>query len=223
MPRFESISAGFGMKLPRSTMMLVDVMRSGGPIVLMLAAVVMLAWAGSRLWETFYPSAMWSIWRTARDRALWSLPLAHGVVRDRGLAEAFDLMADGLRGGASVERAMEEAAKLRVNDVLRRRLEHWAEQLTSGVTLHEGAKAARMPSLVVEMLGTLRGPETADVLAFLARHYATRYSRGAALLSAAAMPAMVLVFAALVAWVALALMTPMASLIEHLSTKTWQI
>jgi type II secretory pathway component PulF len=218
LPKYETIFKDFQVSLPPATKALLETARSWTALSLPAAVLLCFVWMGTRLWSMIYPPSSWSMSRALFDRVIWVTPFFHTVARDRGLADALDLVADATRGGASAQAAVGEAAKLRVNDVLQGRLELWAELLEAGESLHAGAKRSRMPGLVVEMLSAVRGPETPDVLAFLARYYAGRFSRGAALLSAAAMPVLVLIFATLVAWVALAMITPMTVLINNLSS-----
>jgi type II secretory pathway component PulF len=75
-----------------------------------------------------------------------------------------------------------------------------------------------MPALVSGMLATIHGPEAPDVFRFLARYYRTRFSRTAALLRGATVPAIVFLFALLVGCIAMAMFLPMNNLIDSLST-----
>jgi general secretion pathway protein F len=145
--------------------------------------------------------------------------VAHGIARDRGLADAFDLIAGGMRNGLTIERALDEAAQLNINIILRERFERWAHGIAGGASLADAARAAPMPPLVVGMLVNVQATNAAgEVFAFLARYYHTRYSRTAALAYGAAVPLVVFFFGIIVAIVALSLLSPMISIINGLTS-----
>ena len=107
---------------------------------------------------------------------------------------------------------------MRVNCILRRRLGRWADELAGGAALGDAARSARLPPLLAEMLApATSGDAAADVMDFLSRYYANRFSRAALLLQNAAIPAMVFVFGFFVAAIALSIVAPMAALIDHMS------
>jgi type II secretory pathway component PulF len=171
------------------------------------------------MWQSFHPGRFTTVFgRGVRDRFVWATPVLHGIARDRGLADAYEFIADALRNGATLDRALAEAAQLEINNVLRDRLERWADAVQGGAGLTEGARVSQMPRLVVGMLATVRGVEAAaDAFRFLARYYHSRYSRVAALLYGAAVPITVFFFGALVLTVAMAMFAPLVTLINSLS------
>jgi type IV pilus assembly protein PilC len=218
MPKFETIFHDFGINLPPITELTLDAARVLGPLVLAAVSAAVLVWTGLALWQMFHPVRFTSIiGRGVRDRVVWATPIAHGIARDRGLADAFDLIAGAIGNGVPIERAFAEAANLDINTALRQRFERWAEGILGGASLADAARAAPMPRLVVAMLANLRGGAAAgEVFRFLARYYHTRYSRTAALAHGAAVPVVVFFFALIVASVALSLFMPIISLIDHL-------
>jgi type IV pilus assembly protein PilC len=224
-PKYETIFKDFGLKLPAVTQLTLDVARVFGPIILAAVSAAVLIWTGLSLWQMFHPQRLGVlVGRGVRDRIVWATPVAHGIARDRGLADAFDLISGAVRSGLPIERALDEAAQLNINSVLRERFERWSQGMAGGATLADAARAAPMPPLVTGMLVGVRGTEAAgEVFAFLARYYHTRYSRTAALAAGAAVPVTVFFFAALVTVVALSLFTPIISLINNLSSSITRI
>jgi type II secretory pathway component PulF len=218
-PKFETIFHDFGLPLPQITQSLLDVARAAGGPLSLLAAIVLGVWLAAGIWRMFDPQmSKWNGPRIARDYLLWSLPMSHSLQRDRGLADALDLIHEAIRGGHSIEHAVEQASSLRVNEVLRRRLALWAAELRAGISLQQSTASAGLPRLIMEMLAPVRGGEqAADVLGFLSRYYEARFSRTRLLLRAASIPVTVLFFAIIVAWVALALMTPLIALMNHIA------
>jgi general secretion pathway protein F len=210
--------------LPTITVALLDVARfvdHWAGVLIIPVLLVLLAWAALMLTRLFDPHGEHDFLRDTRDRVAWRLPLAHSLVRDRGLAAAFDLIAEALRAGLPIDRAIAEASRLRVNIVLRERLSSWADELRGGgATIHDAARTSKLPPLVVQLLAPVRGgPDAlADALDFLARYYDSRFSRTRILLEATSVPVTVFIFAAVVAWVALAMMLPLMSLINYLSS-----
>ena len=119
-----------------------------------------------------------------------------------------------------------ETATLRVNVVLRSRLRAWADHAARGATLADAARAARMPRIAVEMLSAAQNAtQAADVLDFLARYHASRFSRARMFLQSAGVPLMTIAFAIVVAFVAISLLAPLVSLIQNLSASTtkWRL
>jgi len=216
MPKFETIFSDFGTKLPAITVYTLDVARTLGPLLVAAVAAAVLVWTGLSLWQMFRPVRFASlVGRGVRDRIVWSTPIAHGIARDRGLADAFALIAGALDNGMPIERAFAEASNLEINRVLRERFERWARGVAGGASIETAARAAPMPPLVAGMLVSARGPDAArDVFRFLARYYHTRYSRTAALVQGATVPLVVFFFGVIVACVALSLFMPLITLID---------
>ena len=225
MPKYEQIFRDFNIPLPPITTHTLSVARVAGPIVLAGVAAAVLVWTGLSLWQMFRPVRFGSVvGRGAIDRVVWGTPIAHGIARDRGLADAFALIAGALDNGMQIERAFAEASNLEINVALRERFERWAQGLAGGASLADAARAAPMPSIVAGILVSARGPAAAaEVFRFLARYYHTRYSRAAALVQGAIVPIVVFFFAAIVACVALSLFMPITSLIDHLAPAMEQL
>lgn len=221
-PKYESIFRDFGQKLPAVTVITMNLAREFGPPLLLLMVVLTLLYVGRALWEAVRPSRMdFGVDLGIVDRLLWYLPGVHTAVRDRSLADALFVVSDAMEIGTAVDRALHEAAQLRINRVLRERMTEWADEVAGGMPIHEAARRAGLPRLVVGMLATARGPSgAADVMRFLARYYRGRFSRSVALLEGALVPAVVLLFGALVATVALAMFLPMTRLADSLSLQT---
>ena len=216
MPKYETIFHDFNIRLPQITVYTLSTARVLGPILLAGVAAAVLVWTGLALWQMFHPVRFTSVvGRGFRDRIIWATPVAHGIARDRGLADAFELIAGAMHNGLPVQRAFGEAAQLDINTTLRERFERWADGIMRGMSLGDAARAAGMPRLVVAMLAHVRGGDAASgVFLFLARYYHTRYSRIAALARAASVPLIVFLVGALVLVIALSLLTPLVTLID---------
>ena len=218
-PKYETIFSDFNLELPAITNNTIAVARVAGPIVLAGVSAAVLVWTGLSLWQMFRPVRFSSVvGRGAIDRVVWATPVAHGIARDRGLADAFALIAGALDNGLPIERAFAEASNLEINRALQERFERWARGIAGGASLADAARAAPMPAVVAGMLVSARGPAAAaEVFRFLARYYHTRYSRTAALVQGATVPIVVFFFAAIVACVALAMFLPITTLIDHMA------
>ncbi len=148
------------------------------------------------------------------DRVLWVVPGWHSMARDRGLADVCQYVGDALPGGATAQLALDSAADLPDNAVLRSRIVRWREGVERGMSLGAAAEAARLPALLVGLLST---GETAgnvpEALRFLARYYRVRFSRVFTLIIAAAEPLMILVLGTLVGLIVVALFQPIVALL----------
>ena len=219
LPKFEQIFQDFGVELPWITRTIFGIAREIGPALLFAIVAAALIICAMWLFQVVNPArSRGMLPRRARDRMFWVLPLLHAVERDRGLADAFDLLAEAFTIGTPADRALAEAASLGVNEVLRQRLHRWTLAVSSGASLGDGARAASLPPLVVGMLSNVSATAAAaDVFAFLARYYRTRFSRTAALLEGAIVPLVTFFFAFLVLAVALAMFMPLIALIQTLT------
>lgn len=217
LPKFEQIFRDFGTPLPALTVTVFSLANGhvGQVLLLVIACFVVTVSIVSLLQFTGILRGLGQYWRHPRDWMAWHLPVLHGVERDRGLADAFDLLAEALANATPVDRAFAEASGLAVNIVLRRRLWKWAQAVSAGESLAAGARSASMPPLVVGMLSNASHDGSApEVFAFLARYYRTRFSRTAAIVQSAMVPLVTLFFAFLTAAVALAMFLPLIALIN---------
>jgi type II secretory pathway component PulF len=217
-PKFQAIFRDFGVPLPALSM---NVLVNSGPIsisLFMLALLYLAIGAVAMMFEGFrFGHGEPALLRGMLDRALWHLPITHELQRDRGLADACELIAEGLRAAAPIDYALTEASKLQVNTVLAERLAHWAQSVANGAPLSEAARQAWMPRLVWSMLSSVgSGDDAAGVFQFLARYYASRFSRLSALVRGATVPAIVLVFGVLVALVTLGMFLPLIRIIDSI-------
>jgi type II secretory pathway component PulF len=216
MPKFEQIFKDFGLRLPPITINTIRIAGQLSPVVLILSAIVLIVWIGGLTWEAAHPRSLRDALSVGLfDRLRWYLPVSHGMQRDEGLAEVCALMADGLSAGMPAGAALAEASRLRINAVLRCRVQDWSARVDTGEAVASSAAAAGLPKLVSSMLNTASGPDGArNVFQFLARYYRSRFSRAAMLVEASIVPVTVFVFAIIVACVALSLFLPMVSLID---------
>ena len=220
MPKFELIMRDYKVAMPWTTRWLLVLMRELALPLVILAALALLLYVAARMWELFAPpNSRGGRWLWA-DAILWWVPVLHGVLRDRGLADAFGVMSQALGAGHTLDRGLMEASELRINGVLRRRLERWLVGIQRGLSSEQAARAARLPALVVGMVSTASsgGPSGGvEVYDFLARYYDSRHSRTAALLRASVGPVLAIVFGAAVALTAMGMFMPLVEMTRQLS------
>jgi type II secretory pathway component PulF len=216
LPRFEAIFADYGIILPPITIWTVTAARYFGGLAIVIGAIPLALVLGAslgRILPRLGPRG--PLLPSFTDPIAWRMPLLHGLLRDKGLADALDIAADGLEVATPADVAIEHAAGLRINTVLANRLADWAARIRTGQALGQAAEDAGLPPLVSGLLGSMHGgDDAAATMRFLARHYAWRLQRTLIVLRAAAVPAMVLVLGALVLIVAVAIFTPLQQLIE---------
>ena len=226
MPKLEHIFRDFNMSMPPVTRAVLGTAVWLGPPVVIVMCVLVLMFGARVIGELFAPRWTKAHLRLAGDLPGllgWWVPVARGVVRSRGLADVCHVLADAASAGRALPAALRDAARLGVSVVLRRRVDRWAEGVERGEPLSAAARDAGMPRLVCDMLATTSARGAADaagVFTFLARYYDTRFSRSAALLEAATLPAMVLVFAFLVGATTLGLFLPLVRLMDGVAALT---
>src|SRR5205807_8926400 len=121
---------------------------------LIFGAIVLFA-SGVSLWQTVRPVYFGrSVRGRGRDYLAWATPILHGIERDRGLADALELIAQAVFAGTPIVRVLTEATTLAINSALRRKFLTWAKAVSEGATIVDGARAAGMGDLVVGMLAT---------------------------------------------------------------------
>jgi type IV pilus assembly protein PilC len=221
LPKYEQILKDFGTKMPGVTQLTLDLVRDIGLPLAALVVLYVLMTSGRSLEQLIHSGGRTRrpIFRTIRDYVAWATPFWHGLERDKGLADAFDVIADALAVGTPLNRAVAEASALKVNAVLSRKLHSWWQQeLDAGVSPADAARNAGLPPFVAGMLAQIATTASAEeVFRFLSRYYRSRFSRTAIALRAAGVPLMVLGFGVVVALVALAIFMPMTTMIQTLS------
>ena len=138
--------------------------------------------------------------------------------RSRDWADVCRVLAGGLDAGLPLDESLRQAEELSVAPSVRRKLHRWADAAQQGQSPPDAARAAGMPPLISGMTTTgLAATNMAEVFHFLGRYYAGKFSRLTILLRGAAIPAITLLFGAVVAFVALGLFAPLISLISSVS------
>jgi type II secretory pathway component PulF len=223
-PKMVEIYKDYGLTLPRPTRLLIAIARDvyegeiihGLPLTLVVIVLVAIAILGGMFQEIWTP--LRPRWRfDALDRLAWWLPVWHKLTLHRGLADACDTLAGALRAGLPLPRAIEEAATLGLNPVLRDRLQLWQGGIERGMPADQAAREAQLPELFCGMIGGARGDVPLQAVEFLASYYHSRFSRGREMLSAAAVPVMAIVFGGIVLFVAAGLYTPLLTMMDHLN------
>ncbi|MEX0887431.1 MAG: type II secretion system F family protein [Phycisphaeraceae bacterium] len=225
LPMYEEIFHDFAVPVPWITRATLEAGASLGPAMMLASLLVAIAVAGRAVWALFRgPGRGSAVGFAPIGQLLWRVPILHGVLRDRGMADACELAAEGLRAGHPLPRVFAEVGSVRLNPVLRRRFVRLADALEAGRPLPDAAASAGLPRLAVQLLGT--GDATSDpapVLAFLHRYYRYRLSRAAELMRATVLPAVVFALALVVGWIVLSLFYPLVTLMgsDTLHTQGW--
>ena len=221
-PKTEEICKDFGLRLPYATQTLVDLSRAlahaeigDAPLALIVTVGLVLIFLGG-IFERIWMPRREASQEVFLDRLAWWLPVWHGIARNRGLADTCDTLAGAVRAGQPIPLAVEEAARIRMNPVLRDRLLRWNAGLLSGKPADQAARDARLPPLFCGMIGAGHGEVPAQSLEFLAAYYHGRFSRSRELVRAAAIPVMTLIFGGLVLFVAAGMFTPLLQMMEFL-------
>lgn len=214
LPQFLVIFEDFGVEMPAVTQFIMTAAQGGGPMLVLVATVTALAVAGRATWAVVRgrPGAR-LLEPELADPVIWRLPVLGTLARDRGLAEVCQSIAGSLGAGLTLERAVDEARRLQVSVVLRKRLAHFADALRDGQPLREAARRARLPRLMRGMLGTLEvGSDAQPVFAFLHRYHDSRHHRLAIAARQVAGPMAILILAACVGLIAFAMFAPLVEL-----------
>ena len=202
LPRFVTLLAGSGAKLPASTRMLLSVstgLHRFWPMLLLvpLALAALAAWARTTVDG-----------RRALSVALLALPLVK-TLRQYALAARFSrLVGVLLGGGAPLLAALDDTIDSIGDPVARDDAERIRTRVREGVSLRAAvAESPVYPALLSQLIGV--GEDAGQLRTFLlkaAEIFEERTERATQRLAALAEPAMIVVFGAIVAFVALSLL-----------------
>jgi type II secretory pathway component PulF len=220
LPKIQEVLGDFHLGFPRATQIMIEWWEVF-EIPLLLIGAIAFAWiCGSMLAEIVpLPRPPFRPFRAITDRVVWVLPMWRGLIQNQQLADVCHVMADALGAGQPADRALFDAREVCTNLVLQNRMSRWSRGVSDGLPLAVAARNAKMPAVIVGMLGAAQGSAaTRNVFDFLAGYYDTRFGAAAALLEGAAVPAMVCVLAVIVGTMALGLFEPLVYLINHVFT-----
>ncbi len=215
-PKYDEIFRDFGMPLPKLTTALFDGQNVVGGWLLLIAAALFWVILGAMiLTATYRRGGPFTPIDYLRDTLLWRLPGARRQERDRGLADVCHLLAGGCEAGVPVLTTLTEATQMDMNRHLRRRIRGWVNALMDGAEMRHAAGQAGLPAIMAGLLANARGSMgMARTARFLGDYFDARFNRGVALMRSAVGPAIVVALGLLVAWVALAIILPLATIID---------
>jgi len=217
-PKFESLFHDFKTQLPGITRSFLEVARffGTGISLLVLAALALVV---ARIVIGWWRGAGFGLVESWGEQTANFLPVVGKVRRYRALADAFGYCADAIDAGRPFDTSIAEAARLVANRAIARKLRSWSDATSDGMAIPDAARRVRMPRLVSGLLSTaMYADGFVAVLRFLARYYRYRHTRAMALIEASAAPLIALVMGTLVLWLSLAMLAPLISLIQSLSS-----
>ena len=228
-PKYAQIFADFHLRLPPVTQALIDLSRgvalSIESYTLFILSVMLLgailqsrSIARSTMGSPGSDVPLWL--RRAMGRAVWFLPVVGPIVRDRQTAVTCEALGEALRAGRPMPESIGLATLPSLNGVLRERMAAWRTRVEAGEPTASAARAARLPGLLGDVLAgpaVQEGDNAAGAIEFAGRTYAARAVRASAAVSAVVPIATTLVLAAGVAFVALAMFTPIVKLIDSIA------
>jgi type IV pilus assembly protein PilC len=219
-PKFKEIFEDFGTKLPALTTTLVTAAQIANDhivwlFMLGLGLIILLIQASiGRYFFTRLPDRWQPLYATW-DTLVWALPGLRATAQHHALAEQLPLIHTALRAGHDLGEAATQGTFAAVNWHARRRLRRWAAALTDGQEAAAAARQAGLPSPVVRALLTARSDgEIAARFEYLADYYQSLYLHWRHILTAALTPLMVVAWAVPLAYVVVALVLPLVSLIQ---------
>jgi type IV pilus assembly protein PilC len=217
-PKFEAMFHDFNTKLPGIVQVFLAIARFCWPgIVLLMLAIFALLIA--RTIFGWWRGAGFGLVEPLGGRIANCLPIVGQARRYRALADAFDFCADAIDAGLPFEASIADASQLVGNAPVARKLRRWSDATSRGMTIPDAARNAGLPRLVASLLSTaLYANGFVEVLRFLARYYRFRFTRAVALIEASAAPLIALSMGFLVLWLAIAMLAPLISLIQTLSS-----
>lgn len=149
----------------------------------------------------------------AYDRLVWWLPFLGRVAQHRAMARQLTLLQSAVRAGHDLHDAARQAACVDANTMARTRMTTWARDVEGGMPPLAAARALGFPPA---FLAALRGPmgsaELASRFEYLGMYYRRLLVHWERAVEAMVLPAVVGFWAAVVALVAIATLTPLVEL-----------
>ncbi len=218
LPKFEAIFQDFKIQFPGIALAFFEFGRFCWPwIGLLVLAIlgVLSAWTIIG----WCRGVRFGLVESLGQRVANYVPIIGAARRYRALADALEYCADSVEAGHPFDVSLVESAQLAGNAITARKLRRWADAASRGAAIPDAARHAGMPRLVVSMLSSaLYTNGFVAAMRFLARYYRHRFIRATALIEASAAPVIAISMGVLVLWLALAVIAPLISLIQTLSS-----
>jgi type II secretory pathway component PulF len=219
-PRFRDIFQDYGTQLPDITVGLLSLTRLLGDAAPLLALAVFVAAAAmvqaliGRHFITRMPDR-WQPMYTLWDTLVWGVPGLRQAARNYALGQQLLIMHAALRAGHDLPGAARQAACAAVNWHARQRLRRWADALESGADPIAAAARLGFPAPVRQALLTARTDgEPAARFEYLAGYYQALHQHWRRVLVGAVTPLMVIAWALVVGYIAVAMFLPLIALLE---------
>jgi len=211
LPHFEEIFLDFEADFPRITQLTFDWAKFLTPVLAGVAVLALLAMLGGCAYSLFYSGeAIVGPVRRTFDDLWWRVPVLSDSYRNRAWADACFSIEQAMAAGWALPEAIEAARHPVQSGVANRRLRSFAELIRQGTDMQQAARQAKLPGLIVGMLGTSgAASRPADVFAFLSRYYTHRVSPIEAVVRASFVPAVTLLAAVMVGWFVFAVFYPL--------------
>ncbi|HCD31970.1 MAG TPA: hypothetical protein DER01_06140 [Phycisphaerales bacterium] len=219
-PRFMRIFEDFDTTMPPITMSLFDVSH----------------WLGGTVPGQFLPGAFWItmialggfgfVYMRERGELLgrfhelicWHLPVIKLSHRPEQIALMSHLVADGLEASMSLDQAIAYAVDSTKHVVVQPQFKRWASRMQTGEDISTSARRSRLPKVFCSMLGAEGQQQNLpQVMRFLAEHYHNVAQQRAVWIQAVEAVCTILIITLPVAWICMALISPLAKLIQHCS------
>ncbi|UCG15589.1 MAG: type II secretion system F family protein [Phycisphaerales bacterium] len=222
-PRFREIFLDFGAVLPPITRALIDfadevVFFSSVLFFAMLlvgAALAVVVLLSVRPRRVDSPRLLSRVGDTLR----WYLPILHGIDRGFGFAASVDALAMGLAGGLPLDRAVQLAGDVDVNIHVRRRFRWFGRLMGDGQPPGAAATQAGLgPVITGAIRSVVHGAQPQAALEHAARYHRATAYRWWHCLGHVIGPMVTLIAACAVGFVAVALFTPLITLMDSVVT-----
>lgn len=220
-PHFRDIFADFGLRSAPCFDYLahaVDSIIRLAPLIATAAGLAALI-ALERLYRRFYPPPpdRVPLISLAIDALAWSLPGLNRLLETRAMIRQLPILQAAVRAGHDLVSAARQAACAQTNARLRLRMLRWAEHLTRGDDPTESARVLGFPAQFRRALSVAGGPaELSTSFEYLLTYYRSLYAYWEHALASAAIPLIVLFWGVCVAWVVLAIFTPIYDIVDSL-------
>ena len=216
-PMYKDIFGGMNATLPWVTRVVMDAF-SRFHVVFPLLDILLLLAGGAYVYCLFRPRRPRDprFLSRAGDWIKWRLPVWRWFERSASLVQTVEAIRLALRAGATVDRAVASAADMDTNLSYRRRLRRWLDRIRGGEDPAAAARRCRVGGgLAWAMDSRLNPGGSLDILEALERLYRSHYSYSVALIRTVFWPCVTIGIGLLVAVLALAIVGPMAAIIQQ--------
>ena len=226
LPKFQVIFLDFGLASHPLYEQIQNAVYFGNefwPIIFTVLGLLGLALCQEIVLRVWWPRPRrMTVLGAVHDGMAWYLPGLRQIAEMRALARQLPVLQAGVRAGHDLVPAARQAACVAVNIHAQRRMRRWADRIEAGGDPAALTRSLGFPPAFRRALSGTHGPEElSGSLEYLCSYYRSLLMHWEQLLASASIPAVVLLWAGCVAYVALMIFMPLYAMLDSVMAENF--